>query len=58
MPGVGVATGIFNVDALGRVADAVVENFNDLDQTIDIFLNTKLKQTDELDYNILANRKE
>ena len=58
MPGVGVATGIFNVDALGRVADAVVENFNDLDQTIDIFLNTKLKQTDELDYNIPANRKE
>ena len=58
VPGVGVATGIFNVEALGRVADLVLEDFTDEDNVIDFFMKTTLRQTDSLDYNIPADKKE
>lgn len=53
-----MATGIFNVKALGRVADLVLEDFTDEDNVIDLFMKTTLRQTDSLDYNIPADKKE
>ena len=58
VPAMGVATGIFGKDSLASVADSVVQDFSDIEATLQAFRNTKLRDLSDINYEIPPDKSE
>jgi len=58
VPAMAVATGIFGRDSLAKVADSVVQDFSDIDATLQALRNTKLRDISDINYEIPPDKSE
>ena len=56
VPALGVATGIFDVKDLEKIADATLEDFSDVEKTIEILRNCQRIERECFNYDIQPSR--
>ena len=56
VPAVAVATGIFTKENLEKIADATVEDFSNLDKTIEILRKCQRIERENFNYEIAPSR--